>query len=38
LPSGEVVLSAPVSRKSDHSDVNVTLGGVGKQHFAMRPS
>lgn len=35
--SGEVVLVAPVSRKRDHSDVNVTLRGVGAQYFAMRP-
>ena len=35
--SGEVVLVAPVSRKRDHTDVNVTLRGVGGQYFAMRP-
>jgi putative ABC transport system permease protein len=37
LASGEVVLVAPVSRKRDHSDVNVTVRGVGEQYFAMRP-
>src|SRR4051794_9159647 len=37
VASGEVVLVAPVSRKRDHSDVNVTLRGVGEQYFAMRP-
>jgi len=37
IASGEVVLSAPVSRKSDHSDVNVTLRGVSGQYFALRP-
>jgi putative ABC transport system permease protein len=37
IASGEVVLTAPVSRKSDHSDVNVTLRGVGGQYFALRP-
>jgi putative ABC transport system permease protein len=37
MASGEVVLVAPVSRKRDHSDVNVTLRGVGGQYFAMRP-
>jgi len=37
VASGEVVLVAPVSRKRDHSDVNVTLRGVGGQYFAMRP-
>ncbi|HEX6398388.1 MAG TPA: ABC transporter permease, partial [Steroidobacteraceae bacterium] len=37
LASGEVVLVAPVSRKRDHSDVNVTLRGVGEQYFVMRP-
>jgi putative ABC transport system permease protein len=37
VASGEVVLVAPVSRKRDHSDVNVTLRGVGDQYFAMRP-
>ena len=37
MASGEVVLVAPVSRKRDRSDVNVTLRGVGAQYFAMRP-
>jgi putative ABC transport system permease protein len=37
VASGEVVLVAPVSRKRDHSDVNVTLRGVGEPYFAMRP-
>lgn len=37
LASGEVLLQAPVSRKSDHSDVSMTLRGVGDQYFAMRP-
>jgi putative ABC transport system permease protein len=37
LTSGEVVLVAPVSRKRDHTDVNVTLRGVGGQYFALRP-
>jgi putative ABC transport system permease protein len=37
MVSAEVVLTAPVSRKRDHSDVNVTLRGVGEQYFAMRP-
>ena len=37
VASGELVLVAPVSRKRDHSDVNVTLRGVGGQYFAMRP-
>jgi len=37
LASGEVVLTVPVSRKSDHSDVSVTLRGVGGKYFAMRP-
>jgi putative ABC transport system permease protein len=37
VASGEVVLVAPVSRKRDHSDVNVTVRGVGEQYFAMRP-
>jgi putative ABC transport system permease protein len=37
LASGEVVLVAPVSRKRDHTDVQVTLRGVGEQYFAMRP-
>lgn len=37
MVSGEVVLVAPVSRKRDHADVNVTLRGVGGQYFAIRP-
>ncbi len=37
LASAEVVLVAPVSRKRDHHDVNITLRGVGGQYFAMRP-
>jgi putative ABC transport system permease protein len=37
MASGEVVLVVPVSRKRDHSDVNVTLRGVSGQYFAMRP-
>jgi putative ABC transport system permease protein len=37
MASGEVVLVAPVSRKRDHTDVNVTLRGVGEQYFIMRP-
>ncbi len=37
VASGEVVLVAPVSRKRDHTDVNVTVRGVGGQYFAMRP-
>jgi putative ABC transport system permease protein len=37
VASGEIVLVVPVSRKRDHTDVNVTLRGVGEQYFAMRP-
>lgn len=37
MVSAEVVLVAPVARKGDNSDVNVTLRGVGEQYFAMRP-
>jgi putative ABC transport system permease protein len=37
IASGEVVLQAPVSRKRDHSDVSLTLRGVGEQYFALRP-
>src|SRR5215469_9766674 len=37
LVSAEVVLAAPVSRRRDHSDVYITLRGVGLQYFAMRP-
>jgi putative ABC transport system permease protein len=37
VASGEVVLVAPVSRRRDHTDVNVTLRGVSTQYFSMRP-
>ncbi|HEX4050426.1 MAG TPA: FtsX-like permease family protein [Steroidobacteraceae bacterium] len=37
MVSAEVVLAAPVARKRDHSDVNVTLRGVGPHYFEMRP-
>jgi putative ABC transport system permease protein len=37
LVSAEVVLEAPVARKRDNSDVNVTLRGVGPEYFAVRP-
>jgi putative ABC transport system permease protein len=37
LASAEVVLAAPVARLGDHSDVNVTLRGVGPEYFALRP-
>lgn len=37
MVSPEVALVAPVARKRDNSDVNVTLRGVGEQYFAMRP-
>lgn len=37
LVSGETILVVPVMRKSDGSDVNVTLRGVGEQYFAIRP-
>lgn len=37
VASAELVLVAPVSRKRDHTDVNVTLRGVGTQYFALRP-
>ena len=37
MASGEVVLTAPVARKSDHTDVNVVLRGVSSQYFAIRP-
>ncbi|HMN45195.1 MAG TPA: ABC transporter permease [Povalibacter sp.] len=37
LVSGETILVVPVMRKSDGSDVNVTLRGVGEQYFAVRP-
>ena len=37
LVSAEVVLPAPVSRRREHSDVNVTLRGVGPHYFEIRP-
>ena len=37
LVSAEVILIAPVARKRDRSDVNVTLRGVGTQYFRVRP-
>jgi putative ABC transport system permease protein len=37
VASPEVVLVAPVMRKSDSSDVNVTLRGVGEHYFTLRP-
>lgn len=37
IASAEVVLVAPVARKRDQSDVNITLRGVGEQYFVMRP-
>ncbi|HTV78087.1 MAG TPA: ABC transporter permease [Steroidobacteraceae bacterium] len=37
LVSAEIVLAAPVSRKHDHSDVNVTFRGVSPDYFALRP-
>lgn len=37
LVSAEVILIAPVARKLDSSDVNVTLRGVGPQYFRVRP-
>ncbi|HEY0800994.1 MAG TPA: ABC transporter permease [Steroidobacteraceae bacterium] len=37
MVSAEVILVAPVARKRDSSDVNVTLRGVGEQYFSMRP-
>jgi len=37
LVSTEVVLAAPVARRRDHSDVSVTLRGVGPEYFAVRP-
>jgi putative ABC transport system permease protein len=37
LASAELVLVAPVSRKRDRTDVNVTLRGVGSQYFVLRP-
>lgn len=37
VASAEVILVAPVTRKRDESDVNITLRGVGEQYFAIRP-
>jgi putative ABC transport system permease protein len=37
ISSAEVILVAPVARKRDKSDVNVTMRGVGEQYFVMRP-
>jgi putative ABC transport system permease protein len=37
IVSAEVILVAPVARKRDQSDVNITLRGVGEQYFAIRP-
>jgi len=37
IVSAEVILVAPVARKRDQSDVNITLRGVGEQYFVMRP-
>lgn len=37
IASAEVILVAPVARKRDKSDVNVTMRGVGEQYFVMRP-
>jgi len=37
IVSAEVLLVAPVARRRDASDVNVTLRGVGEQYFGMRP-
>jgi putative ABC transport system permease protein len=37
IVSGDVILPAPLVRKSDSSDVNLTLRGVGQQYFALRP-
>jgi putative ABC transport system permease protein len=37
LVSAEVILIAPVARKRNGSDVNVTLRGVGSQYFRVRP-
>lgn len=37
MASGEVLLQAPVARKLDQSDANLTFRGVGPQYFAMRP-
>lgn len=37
IVSAEVVLVAPLARKRDSSDINVTLRGVGEQYFSLRP-
>jgi putative ABC transport system permease protein len=37
MVSAEVVLAAPLARKRDSSDINVTLRGVGEQYFNIRP-
>jgi len=37
IVSAEVLLVAPVARRRDASDVNVTLRGVGEEYFGMRP-
>jgi putative ABC transport system permease protein len=37
VASAEILMVVPVSRKRDHTDVNVTLRGVGGQYFASRP-
>jgi putative ABC transport system permease protein len=37
IASAEVILVAPVARSRDHSDVNVTMRGVGEEYFVMRP-
>jgi putative ABC transport system permease protein len=37
IMSGDVVLPAPLIRKSDSSDVNITFRGVSEQYFALRP-
>jgi putative ABC transport system permease protein len=37
IASAEVILVAPVARRRDNSDVNVTMRGVGEHYFVMRP-
>jgi putative ABC transport system permease protein len=37
IASAEVVLVAPVARKSTGADAYITLRGVGEQHFVLRP-
>jgi putative ABC transport system permease protein len=37
VASAEVILTAPVARKRDNSDVYLTLRGVGPQYFVLRP-